>query len=89
MVSVWSATNHLVLDQRKVYEKSNEITAIPELLKLLSIRGCLVSIDAMGCQTEIAQTIIEQGADYVLALKANQGNLGVADWRYESLKIQL
>jgi predicted transposase YbfD/YdcC len=75
MVSVWSATNHLVLGQRKVAEKSNEITAIPELLKILEIRGCLVSIDAMGCQTEIASTIIEQGADYVLALKANQGNL--------------
>ena len=75
MVSVWSATNRLVLGQRKVDEKSNEITAIPELLKLLEIRGCLVSIDAMGCQTEIAKTIIEQEADYVLALKANQGNL--------------
>ncbi|ELS05656.1 transposase [Xenococcus sp. PCC 7305] len=75
MVSVWSATNRLVLGQRKVDEKSNEIRAIPELLKLLEIRGCLVSIDAMGCQTEIAKTIIEQGADYVLALKANQGNL--------------
>jgi predicted transposase YbfD/YdcC len=75
MVSVWSATNHLVLGQRKVDEKSNEITAIPELLRLLSIQGCLVSIDAMGCQSEIAKTIIEQDADYVLALKANQGNL--------------
>ncbi|MGL5833686.1 MAG: ISAs1 family transposase [Waterburya sp.] len=75
MVSAWSATNRLVLGQRKVAEKSNEITAIPELLKLLEIRGCLVSIDAMGTQTEIAKTIIEQGADYVLALKANQGNL--------------
>jgi predicted transposase YbfD/YdcC len=75
MVSVWSASNRLVLGQRKVAEKSNEITAIPELLKLLEIQGCLVSIDAMGCQTEIASTIIEQGADYVLALKANQGNL--------------
>jgi len=75
MVHVWSATNRLVLGQRKVDEKSNEISVIPELLKLLEIRGCLVSIDAMGCQTEIAKTIIEQGADYVLALKANQGNL--------------
>ena len=75
MVSVWSATNHLVLGQRKVDEKSNEITAIPELLRLLEIQGCLVSIEAMGCQTEIASTIIEQGADYILALKANQGNL--------------
>ncbi|MGH2413076.1 MAG: ISAs1 family transposase [Microcystaceae cyanobacterium] len=75
MVSVWSATNRLVLGQRKVAEKSNEITAMPELLKLLEIQGCVVSIDAMGCQTEIAKTIIEQGADYVLALKANQGVL--------------
>jgi predicted transposase YbfD/YdcC len=75
MVSVWSASQHLVLGQRKVGEKSNEITAIPPLLKMLSLRGCIVSIDAMGCQTEIANTIIEQGADYVLALKSNQGNL--------------
>ena len=75
MVSVWSATQHLVLGQKKVSEKSNEITAIPPLLEMLAIRGCLVSIDAMGCQTEIATTIIEQGADYVLALKGNQGNL--------------
>jgi predicted transposase YbfD/YdcC len=75
MVSVWSASQHLVLGQTKVSEKSNEITAIPPLLELLAIRGCLVSIDAMGCQTEIAKTIIEQGADYVLALKGNQGDL--------------
>ena len=75
MVSVWSASQHLVLGQQKVSEKSNEITAIPALLKLLAIRGCLVSIDAMGCQTEIAKTIVEQGADYVLALKGNQGDL--------------
>ena len=75
MVSVWSARNHLVLGQSKVDEKSNEITAIPKLLKLLDISGCLVSIDAMGCQTEIAATIIDQGADYALALKANHGNL--------------
>ena len=85
------ATIYLVLGQQKVSEKSNEITAIPALLKLLSVRGCLVSIadaialrfpqralhqaDAMGCQTEIAKVIIEQGADYVLALKGNQGDL--------------
>ena len=75
MVSVWSASQHLVLGQKKVGEKSNEITAIPSLLKMISIRGCVVSIDAMGCQTEIANTIIEQGGDYVLALKGNQGNL--------------
>ena len=75
MVSVWSASQHLVLGQKKVSEKSNEITAIPELLKLISLQGCLISIDAMGCQREIAKTIIEQNADYVLALKGNQGNL--------------
>jgi predicted transposase YbfD/YdcC len=75
MVSVWSASQHLVLGQKKVGEKSNEITAIPPLLRMLAIGGCVVSIDAMGCQTEIAKTIIEQGADYVLALKGNQGNL--------------
>jgi len=75
MVSVWSASQHLVLGQKKVGEKSNEITAIPSLLEMLMIRDCIVSIDAMGCQTEIANTIIEQGADYVLALKGNQGNL--------------
>jgi predicted transposase YbfD/YdcC len=75
MVSVWSASQHLVLGQQKVSEKSNEITAIPPLLEMLAIRGCLVSIDAMGCQTEIAKVIIEQGGDYVLALKGNQGDL--------------
>lgn len=75
MVSVWSANQRLVLGQKKVDEKSNEITAIPPLLKMLELKNCLVSIDAMGCQTEIAKTIIEEGADYVLALKKNQGNL--------------
>lgn len=75
MVSVWSASQRLVLGQTKVSEKSNEITAIAPLLELLAIRGCLVSIDAMGCQTEIAKTSVEQGADYVLALKGNQGDL--------------
>jgi predicted transposase YbfD/YdcC len=75
MVSAWATENRLVLGQQKVNAKSNEITAIPELLKLLTIEGCLVSIDAMGCQTEIARTIIEQRGDYVLALKANQRNL--------------
>jgi predicted transposase YbfD/YdcC len=75
LVSVWSASQRLVLGQTKVSEKSNEITAIPPLLEMLAIRGCLVSIDAMGCQTEIAKMIVEQGADYVLALKGNQGDL--------------
>jgi len=75
MVSAWATENRLVLGQTKVKAKSNEITAIPKLLKILTIEGCLVSIDAMGCQTEIAQTIIEQQGDYVLALKANHKHL--------------
>lgn len=75
MVSAWASTNRLVLAQRQVDEKSNEITAIPQLLSLLALTGSIVTIDAMGCQKEIASTIIEQGADYVLALKANQPSL--------------
>jgi predicted transposase YbfD/YdcC len=75
MVSAWATESRLVLGQRKVEEKSNEITAIPELLRLLDLEGCLVTIDAMGCQTEIAAQIVEQGADYLLAVKANQGHL--------------
>jgi len=75
MVSAWATDNRLVLGQRKVADKSNEITAIPELLQALALSGCIVTIDAMGCQTEIVETIVEQGADYVLALKGNQGNL--------------
>lgn len=75
MVSAWASQNRLVLAQRKVDDKSNEITAIPELLKVLDIHGCIVTIDAMGTQTAIARQIIEQGGDYVLALKGNQGNL--------------
>lgn len=75
MVSAWASQNRLVLGQRKVEEKSNEITAIPELLNVLDINGCIVSIDAMGTQTAIAQQIVAQGGDYVLALKGNQGNL--------------
>lgn len=75
MVSAWACENRLVLGQVKVDEKSNEITAIPQLLKALEISGCIVTIDAMGCQTEIAKTIVDEGGDYVLALKDNQGNL--------------
>jgi predicted transposase YbfD/YdcC len=75
MVSAWATANHLVLGQRKVAEKSNEITAIPELLQALDLTGCLVTLDAIGCQTAIAQLIVDRGADYVLALKANQGQL--------------
>ena len=75
MVSAWATENRLVLGQKKVNTKSNEITAIPELLNVLAIKGCLISIDAMGCQKKIAQAIIQQQGDYVLALKANQKNL--------------
>jgi len=75
MVSAWASVNRLVLAQLKVDEKSNEITAIPELLKLLVLKGCIVTIDAMGCQTEIVELVIEQEADYVISLKGNQGTL--------------
>ena len=75
MVSAWSSANGLVLGQTKTDEKSNEITAIPELLKLLEISGCIVSIDAMGCQKEIARAIMDKDADYVLSLKQNQRHL--------------
>lgn len=75
MVSAWATQNRIVLGQRKVTEKSNEITAIPELLKVLELDGAVVSIDAMGCQTAIAAQIVEQNGDYVLALKGNQGDL--------------
>jgi predicted transposase YbfD/YdcC len=75
MVSAWAEANHLVLGQCKVDEKSNEITAIPELLKILAISGCIVTVDAIGTQTNIAKTIIEADADYVLSVKENQGHL--------------
>ena len=75
MVSAWATANRLVLGQTKVYEKSNEITAIPKLLNLLDIQGCLVTIDAIGTQIEIAQQITAKGGDYLLAVKENQGYL--------------
>jgi predicted transposase YbfD/YdcC len=75
MVSAWASENRLVLGQVKVDDKSNEITAIPELLRVLEVRGCIVTIDAIGCQKGIAKTITEQGGDYVLAVKKNQGRL--------------
>jgi len=78
MVSAWATSNRIVLGQVKTEEKSNEITAIPRLLKLLSIKGCLVTIDAMGCQKEIATGIIDAGADYLLAVKDNQPSLSDA-----------
>lgn len=75
MVSAWSSANGVVLGQEKTAEKSNEITAIPELLNSLALKGCIASIDAMGCQKEIAKQIVEKKADYLLALKGNQGQL--------------
>lgn len=75
IVSAFATRNGLVLGQVKTDSKSNEITAIPELLRVLELSGCLVSIDAMGCQKAIAEQIVEQGADYLLAVKTNQPTL--------------
>jgi len=82
MVSAWATANGIVLGQRKVDDKSNEITAIPELLRILDISGCIVTIDAMGCQKKIAQTICDEKADYVLSVKDNQAKLhqDLQDW---------
>ena len=75
MVSAWACDNRLVLGQQATDEKSNEITAIPKLLELLALKGCIVTIDAMGCQRAIAEQIIDQEGDYVLGLKGNQETL--------------
>jgi hypothetical protein len=75
LVSAFATENSICLAQQAVETKSNEITAIPELLKLLDLRGALVTIDAMGCQKEIASDIVDGGADYVLAVKGNQESL--------------
>lgn len=75
IVSAWATTNRLVLGQIKVDEKSNEITAIPELIDALDLTDCVVTIDAMGCQKQIASRIRAKGAHYILALKKNQGTL--------------
>jgi predicted transposase YbfD/YdcC len=75
IVSAWASANGIVLGQVKVDEKSNEITAVPELLRMLKLKGAIVTLDAMGCQKEIAATIIGQHADYVLALKGNHANV--------------
>lgn len=82
MVSAWASANGITLGQRKVDDKSNEITAIPELLDLLNVTGCIVTIDAMGCQKKIAQKIRDEKADYVFSLKENQGKFlqDVQDW---------
>lgn len=73
MVSAWAAENGLALGQLKTSDKSNEITAVPKLLRVLELNGCIVTLDAMGCQKEIAKEIKEADAEYVLALKGNQG----------------
>jgi predicted transposase YbfD/YdcC len=87
MVSAWATANHISLGQVVTDAKSNEITAIPKLLKMLEISGALVTIDAMGCQTQIAKTILAANADYVLAVKANQPTLhqGLIDFFDEHL----
>ncbi len=75
MVSAWARKSGLVLAQRKVSKKSNEITAVPELLKALELKGAIVTLDAMGCQTKIVNQIVNQKADYLITLKKNQGGL--------------
>jgi predicted transposase YbfD/YdcC len=82
LVSAWASESGVLLGQRRVETKSNEITAVPELLKLLFIKGCIVTVDALNCQKDIAQTVIDQQADYVFALKANHPQLhqDVVDW---------
>ena len=94
LVSAWASANTLTLGQVKTEEKSNEITAIPRLLELLDLRGCIVTIDAMGCQKEIAQGILDREADYLLAVKENQGRLyhdirdlfeGAEEWGFDGV----
>lgn len=82
LVSAWATNSRLVLGQEAVDKKSNEITAIPKLLEQLELKGCIVTIDAMGTQKKIAQQIGQSGADYILALKGNQGKLSrsVREW---------
>lgn len=77
-VCAWSVENHVVLGQQSVDDKSNEITAIPELLRVLELKGAIVSIDAMGCQKQIAKQIVDSGGDYVLAVKDNHPTLHAA-----------
>ena len=89
IASAFAATNGVVLGQIKTEEKSNRITAIPELLELLEIKGCLAIIDAMGCQSSIAKKIMKKEADYLLAVKGNQGNLHTAfENHFNVMKVQ-
>jgi predicted transposase YbfD/YdcC len=81
MVSAWASENRMVLGQRKVDEKSNEITAIPQLLAQLDLSGCIVTVDALNTQTAIAKQIVDAQADYIMAVKGNQGTL------YEDLQL--
>jgi predicted transposase YbfD/YdcC len=82
LVSAWARESGVLLGQRKVEDKSNEITAVPELLKMLFIKGCIVTVDALNCQKDIAQTIVDQQADYLFALKSNHPLLHqeVVEW---------
>ncbi len=82
LVSAWASESGVLLGQRKVDAKSNEMSAVPELLKLLFIKGCIVTVDALNCQKDIAQLVVERQADYVFALKANHPQLhqDVIDW---------
>jgi predicted transposase YbfD/YdcC len=80
LVNAWAVENRMILGQEAVAEKSNEITAIPKLLDVLDLTGALVTIDAAGCQTEIAQKIRDRGGDYLLAVKGNQPTLEAAVW---------
>lgn len=97
MVSAWASENRLVLGQKKVDDKSNEITAIPELLAQLDITGCVVTLDALNTQTAVAKQIVAANADYILAVKKNQGTLyqdmemlfeGFTDTHYQSVNYQ-
>lgn len=90
LMRAWASENRLVLGQQKVAEGANEIVTIPQLLNSLNLGGCVVTIDAIGCQKEIAQTILDRKADYVLAVKDNQANLrqDIEDWFVHAHRIQ-
>ena len=91
LVSVWAAANRVVLAQTEVDAEGNEISAIPELLQMLDMSGCIVTIDAIGCQKSIVQLLTEGGADYVLALKRNQALLhdDIEDGNYFQLRVNI